>query len=269
MWSVNIRRCADLIVSQSVRDCYCVHAVVNQHTCHRVPETVRIQMGQVVTFGKLRKPRSHRTRMDRTAVFLREDKSLIFIIIAQPQTFRRLSCFVVPKFRHRFRRKADETGGIFCFRGIDVYTAFLGVQDVPADVNPVILKTDVPPLQTQCFPSPTAGHKEQKHQRPPLSRLLIQRGQDRRHIFGLIIRRCTLFCFTVPTAKSVADSHRQVIAHAERTTKNNGSPSFPGLPLFFQFQSLRRSAVFLCFLRIHSALSKAGLSEFSAASAVA
>ena len=34
---------------------------------------------------------------------------------------------------------------------------------------------------------------------------------------------------TVPTAKSVADFHRQVIAHAERTTKTDTLPKWRGI----------------------------------------
>ena len=54
--AVDVCCSADLIVSQPVRDRHRIHAVVDEHGSHGVPETVRIQMRQSVTLGKLRKP---------------------------------------------------------------------------------------------------------------------------------------------------------------------------------------------------------------------
>lgn len=56
---VDVRRCADLIVPQTVRHRHRIHAVVDQHRRHRVAESVRGQMRQVVLFGKGEVQRAH------------------------------------------------------------------------------------------------------------------------------------------------------------------------------------------------------------------
>lgn len=118
---VNIGGCAYLGMAQALGNTHTVHAAEEQQTCHGVPESMGIDMGQAVTIREAGKPGGDAARVHRGAIVLAEHKALILEVCTKPQPLLILPQLVQFQQLHGFSGQRDKALAAFRFWAAFIY----------------------------------------------------------------------------------------------------------------------------------------------------
>ena len=169
-----------VFVDEPVCNCDHIHAVSDQHGGVRVPESVRVQVREVMPLCELAQPACEAVRVYRCTVVLHKQKAAVLpaVAVLEPE-------FIVPRpifpqklhglFRERKKRR------VLRFRRTFINAELREIEKRGVNADDMILKVDFLPLETADVLPASSRNQEQMQHRFPLDGLLlccVQNGGD-------------------------------------------------------------------------------------------
>ena len=177
---VNVQRRGNIGMTEPVCNCDHIHAVSDQHGGVRVPESVRVQVREVMPLCELAQPACEAVRVYRCTVVLHKQKAAVLpaVAVLEPE-------FIVPRpifpqklhglFRERKKRR------VLRFRRTFINAELREIEKRGVNADDMILKVDFLPLETADVLPASSRNQEQMQHRFPLDGLLlccVQNGGD-------------------------------------------------------------------------------------------
>ena len=135
---------------------------------------MRIYVPKTVPLREAVKPCCHTVGMHGGTVILREEKTVIQILIFQFLFFTILLLFPCAQQCHCLSWECNPSDRRLCFGGILIDSDIGRIQNGIANMYPVVLKINGGPLKTKNFTAPCSGYQKQVCNRFPFQRFFFQ-----------------------------------------------------------------------------------------------